>query len=71
MNQELRLPLLSIPSPMGNDMPWELSGLLNSLKQLLDHVDLMLFDRGFYSKEFMMELNKLELNYPIFIPKNP
>lgn len=70
VNRDLRFPLISIPSPKGNDMPSVISLLLTSLKRLLSHVDLLMFDRGFYSKELMMELNKLEMNYLIFVPKN-
>ncbi|MHB8359086.1 MAG: transposase [Thermoplasmataceae archaeon] len=34
-------------------------------------MDLLLFDRGFYSKDLIMKLNNLEINYLIFVPKNP
>ena len=30
VNGDLRLPLISIPSPMGNDMPSEISSMLGS-----------------------------------------
>lgn len=71
VNRDLRLPLLSIPSPMGNDMPSEIAGILVSLMQLFGHVDLLLFDREFYSKDLMMMLNERKINYLIFVPKNP
>ena len=71
VNRDLRLPLISIPSPMGNDMPSEVSGILDMLLPLLGHVDLLLFDRGFYSKDLIMSLNSRKINYLIFVPKNP
>ena len=49
VNSDLRLPLISIPSPMGNDMPSEISAVLDIILPLLDHIDLLLFDLGFYS----------------------
>ena len=71
VNRDLRLPLISIPSPMGNDMPSEIAGILDLLVPLFSHIDLLLFDRGFYSKELMMMLNERKTNYLIFVPKNP
>ncbi len=38
---------------------------------LLGHIDLPLFDRGFYSKDRIMKLNNLEMNYLIFVPNDP
>ncbi|MHB8371694.1 MAG: transposase [Thermoplasmataceae archaeon] len=71
MNGDLRLPLISIPSSIGNDMPFEICGMLDSLIEIFDHIDMLLFDRGFYSKELMMNLNERRINYLIFVPKNP
>ncbi len=71
VNRDLRLPLLSMPSPMGNDMPSEISGILDSIMPLFGHIDLLLFDRGFYSRELMIMLNDRKMNYLIFVPKNP
>ena len=56
VNNDLRLPIVSIPSPMGNDMPSEISTILDLLISLLGHIDLLLFDRGFYSKDLIMSL---------------
>ena len=47
VNRDLRLPIISIPSPMCNDMPSEIATMLDFLGQLFGHVDLLLFDRGF------------------------
>ena len=56
---------------MRNDMPSEIAGILDSMMPLLGHIDLLLFDRGFYSKDLIMKLNNLEMNYLIFVPKDP
>ncbi len=71
VNRDLRLPIVSIPSPMGNDMPSEISAITDMLLPLLGHIDLLLFDRGFYSKDLIMFLNERKINYLIFVPKNP
>ncbi len=71
VNKDLRLPMVSVPSPMGNDTPSEISAILDLLISLLGHIDLLLFDRGFYSKELIMSLNQRKMNYLIFVPKNP
>jgi hypothetical protein len=40
------------------------------VKQLVKSIKLMLFDRGFFSKELMLTLNKACYPYLIFVPKN-
>ena len=71
VNNDLRPPTVSIPSQMGNDMPIEISTVLDIILRLLDHIDLLLFDRGFYSKDLIMSLNERKMNYLIFISKKP
>ena len=71
VNRDMRLPLISIPSPMGNDMPSEISAILDLLLSMLGHIELLLFDRGFYSKDLIMSFNQRKMNYLIFVPKNP
>ena len=56
---------------MRNDMPSEVAGIPDLLAPLFSHIDLLLLDRGFYSKELMMMLNERKTNYLIFVPKNP
>ena len=50
-------------------MPSEVSTVLDIILPLLDHIDLLLFDRGFYSKDLIMSLNERKMNYLIFVPK--
>ncbi len=39
VNTDLRLPIISIPSPMGNDMPEEVSGTIDSLMRIFGVLD--------------------------------
>ena len=55
---------------MRNDMPYEIAGIPDLLAPLFSHIDLLLLDRRFYSKELMMMLNERKTNYLIFVPKN-
>lgn len=70
VNKDLRLPVFSMPSPMGNDMPDEVSGMLKRIRNITGSVELVLFDRGFYSRELMLTLQELHIPYLIFVPKN-
>lgn len=52
-------------------MPSEIGHCCDLCMTIFDHIDLLLFDMGFYSKDQIMKLNDLEMNYLIFVPKNP
>ena len=69
VNREMRLPSISIPSPAGNIMPLEVLSLLNTIRTVVPNIDLVLFDRGFYSKDLMVRLSSLPIPYIIFVPK--
>ena len=69
VNREMRLPIISIPSPAGNIMPLEVLSLLNTIRTVVPNIDLVLFDRGFYSKDLMVRLSSLPIPYMIFVPK--
>ena len=56
---------------MGNDMPSEVPAIFDLFTSLLGHIDLLPFDRGFYSKDLINSLNKWETNYLIFVLRNP
>jgi hypothetical protein len=43
--------------------------LLSQVAPLFKHIDLVLFDRGFYDKDLMFELSKANFPYLIFVPK--
>ena len=63
--------MVSVPSPMGNEMQSETSAIIDLFTSLLGHMDLLPFDRGFYSKDLINSLNKWEMNYLIFMLMNP
>ena len=71
VDSDLRIPLLSIPSPLLSSKAEEISSLLADISSFmpLSNIDLTLFDRGFYSKEVMHTLNSLDVPYLIFVPK--
>lgn len=65
-----KIPLLSIPIYMGHSMSKEISYCLTLLRKIIGPITLILFDRGFYSKELMHTLTTAGYPYLIFIPKN-
>lgn len=65
----LKVPILSIPTPIGYDMAKQVSMMLGLVKPLVGSIRLILFDRGFYSKDLMKTLSDLEVPYLIFVPK--
>ena len=68
VNREMRLPIVSIPSPAGNIMPAEVMSILEIIKAVVPNIDLLLFDRGFYSKDLIVRLSSLTVPYLIFVP---
>jgi hypothetical protein len=66
-----KIPLISIPVHIGHNMAKEVCWCLSIVKPLVRSIKLILFDRGFYSKELMLTLsNAEEYPYLIFVPKN-
>ncbi len=69
VNMEMRLPIISIPSPAGNIMPAEVMSILETIKAVVPSIDMLLFDRGFYSRDLIVRLSSLPVPYLIFVPK--
>lgn len=65
-----KIPLISIPISVGHNMAKEISFCLTLIKKLVGEIKLILFDRGFYSKELMNTLDIADYPYLIFVPKN-
>ncbi len=65
----MRLPIISIPSPAGNIMPAEVLSLLETIRTIIPNIDLVLFDRGFYSKDLIVGLSSIPVPYMISVPK--
>ncbi len=65
-----KIPLISIPVHVGHNMAKEVCWCYSIVRPLVKSIKLILFDRGFYSKELMLTLNKAYYPYLIFVPKN-
>ncbi|PKL46449.1 MAG: hypothetical protein CVV37_08520, partial [Nitrospira bacterium HGW-Nitrospira-1] len=65
-----RIPLISIPIALGHNMAKEICFCLSLVEPLVKSIKLILFDRGFYSKEVMLSLTNARYPYLIFVPKN-
>jgi len=71
VNDEIpeHIPLLSVPIMLGHYKSHVVNYLLVQVAPLFKHIDLVLFDRGFYDKDLMYELSKSSYPYLIFVPK--
>lgn len=69
VNDDFRLPLISILSTVLEKMSGEITSLLEVLKRNFNNIYLVLFYRWFYTKELMFSLNSM-VNYLIFVRKN-
>ena len=65
-----KIPLISIPIHLGHSMAKEVCFCLALVQPLVKSTKLILFDRGFYSKELMLTLTNSDYPYLIFVPKN-
>lgn len=65
-----KIPLISIPIHIGNNLAKDVLYCLSLVRPLVKSISLILFDRGFYSKLFMITLTQTGYPYLIFVPKN-
>ena len=65
-----KIPLVSIPVYVGHSMAREVCWCYSMAKTLVRSIKLVLFDRGFFSKELILTLNIACYPYLIFVPKN-
>ena len=65
-----KIPLISIPICLGHNMAKEVCFCLALVQRMVRSIKLILFDRGFYSKELMLSLTNTPYPYLIFVPKN-
>lgn len=65
-----KVPLLSVPIPVGHYKSHTIAYCLDKIKPLVGGISLVLFDRGFYDKDLMHELSQQDYPYLIFVPKN-
>ena len=64
-----KIPLISIPVHVGHYKSYAITHCLSLIKPYIGTIKLMLFDRGFYDKDLMYELQKSNYPYLIFVPK--
>ena len=65
-----KIPLVSIPIMIGHYKSSVILHCLSLIKDYIGKINLILFDRGFYDKDSMYELTKLNYPYLIFVPKS-
>jgi len=65
-----KIPLISIPISLGHYKSSVIIHCLSLIKQYIGKINLIMFDRGFYDKDLMHELTKLNYPYLIFVPKH-
>ena len=65
-----KIPLISIPIMIGHYKSSVILHCLSLIKDYIGKINLILFDRGFYDKDLMYELTKLNYPYLIFVPKH-
>ncbi len=65
-----KIPLISVPIKIGHYKSSVVNYCLSLIKPLIGNIQLILFDRGFYNKDLMYELTKLNYPYLIFVPKH-
>ena len=65
-----KIPLISVPIKLGHYKSSVVKYCLSLIAPLVGKINLILFDRGFYDKDLMYELTKLNYPYLIFVPKH-
>ena len=65
-----RIPLISMPIMIGHYKSNVILRCLSLIKDYIGEIKLILFDRGFYDKDLMYELEKSKYPYLIFVPKH-
>ena len=64
-----KIPLISIPVSIGHYKSYAITHCLSLIKPHIGKIKLLMFDRGFYDKDLMFELQKSDYPYLIFVPK--
>ncbi len=64
-----KIPLISVPIKIGHYKSQTIIYCLSLIKDYVGEIKLILFDRGFYDNDLMLELTKLKYSYLIFAPK--
>ncbi|MFH1592893.1 MAG: transposase [Candidatus Woesearchaeota archaeon] len=67
-NKEERIPLFALPWHIGQDLTESIALLLSTVKPWLGKIEVVQFDRGFFSKELIYFLTENKFPYLIHIP---
>jgi hypothetical protein len=65
-----KIPLISVPIKLGHYKSSVILHCLSLINEYIGKIELIMFDRGFYDKDLMFELTKLNYPYLIFVPKH-
>ncbi len=65
-----KIPLISVPIMIGHYKSSVILHCLSLIKNYIGDIKLILFDRGFFDKDLMYELTKMNYPYLIFVPKH-
>lgn len=65
-----KVPVLSIPTPIGYDVSRQATFILKHIRPLVGGIELTLWDRGFYKLDLLRTLTELETPYLMLVPKN-
>ena len=65
-----KIPLIAVPVHIGQYKSQAILYCLNKIKSYIGNIELILFDRGFYDKDLMHELDQNAFPYLIFVPKS-
>jgi len=64
-----KIPLISVPIKLGHYKSHVINYCLEHIKEIVGKISLIIFDRGFYDKDLMYELQQNKFPYLIFVPK--
>lgn len=65
-----KIPLISLPIRLGHYKSSVIIHCLHLIKDYIGEIKLILFDRGYYDKDLMYELSKMNYPFLIFVPKH-
>jgi len=65
-----KIPLITLPIMLGHYKSDVILRCLSLIKDYIGEIQLIIFDRGFYDKDLMYELSKMNYPFLIFVPKH-
>ena len=65
-----KIPLISLPIMIGHYKSDVINQCISMIKEFIGDIELIIFDKGFYDKDLMYELEKSKYPYLIFVPRH-